>query len=74
MFKVGDYVESLKTGKRGIIQASYPEGRFLLFTGTGYEHLFPEEMKAAATDEKVTTYLTNKSDENNQGVGRQSAV
>ena len=45
MFKVGDYAESLVTGNKGVLQASYPGGEFLLYHGDGYEHLKPEQMK-----------------------------
>lgn len=51
-FKVGDRVESLKTGRQGVLQASYPNGQFLMFHGKGYEHLYPEEMKHVE-DEKA---------------------
>ena len=44
-FKVDDCVQSLVTGKRGVLQASYPDGKFLLYHGKGYEHLFPQQMK-----------------------------
>ena len=45
MMKVNDCVESLKTGKKGIIQASYSNDLFLMFNGDGYEHLLPSEME-----------------------------
>lgn len=44
-FKVNDCVESLETGNRGVLQGSYPNGKFILFYKKGYEHLLPEQMK-----------------------------
>jgi len=45
IFKLNETVESLKTGKRGIIQATYPSGLFLMYYIEGYEHLYMHEMK-----------------------------
>lgn len=45
IFKVNDSVRSLKTGKVGIIQATYDNPKeYLLYHGKGYEHLKPNEM------------------------------
>jgi hypothetical protein len=50
-YKVNDFVESLETHKKGILQASYPDGTFLLYHGEGYEHLKPEQMKHVKREE-----------------------
>ena len=44
-FEVNDCAESLTTGNKGILQASYPDGKFLLYYGKVYEHLLPKQMK-----------------------------
>lgn len=45
MFKLNNCVKSLKTGKVGIIQATYDDDMFLMFHGNGYEHLYSYEME-----------------------------
>ena len=44
-FKLNDTVKSLKTGKKGLIQATYSNEKFLFYHGNGYEHLTENEME-----------------------------
>jgi hypothetical protein len=44
-FKINDCVESLVTGRKGVIQATYPDDQYLMYHGKGYEHLYSDQMR-----------------------------
>ncbi len=60
MFKLNDTVKSKVTGKEGIIQATYDNGKFMLYHGTGYEYLNPDQMEHIPVSEvpfRVDLYM-----------------
>ena len=55
--KTNTVVRSNKTGKTGIVQATWKSGKFMMFTGTNYEHFDSSSEVEIETDEKKIARL-----------------